>query len=225
MGTTRMKAIELVIDWNLWPRQSIERLDATNLARMRDALRSGFSLPAVIVNKADFRVVDGFHRTAAVLDVFGDDAEIDVDLRTYADENEMVLEAGRTNMHHGLPMSPKDRAHFIIMCRRRKIPPAAIAEALYTNPKAMKEFIKNRTAKTETGETIPLSHGARNLAGKTLTPVQEHYARTSTGSLPGMYASMLLNALRADALLLSDKVMHILEQLQDEITKILDEAA
>ncbi len=225
MGTTKLKAIELVFDWNLWPRQSVEKLDATNIARMREALRSGFTLPAVIVNKADFRIIDGFHRTRAVLDVLGDDAEIDVELREYANESEMVLDAGRTNMHHGLPMSPKDRAHFIIMCRRRKIPPAAVAEALYTNPKAMKEFIKHRTAKTEAGETIPLSHGARNLAGKTLTPVQEHYARTSSGNVPGMYASMLLNALRADALLLSDAVVHKLEELRDEITKILDEAA
>ena len=225
MGITKMKAIELILDWNLWPRQSAEKLDSTNVARMREALRSGFTLPPILVNEADFRVVDGFHRTRAVLDVYGDDGEIEVELRKFTNENEMILEAGHTNMHHGLPMTPKDRAHFIIMCRKRKIPPAAVAEALYTNPEAMKKFIKDRSAKTESGETIPLPYGARALAGKTLNPVEEHYARTSGYAVPAMHVNMLLNALRAGVYPLPDSVIDKLRELKNEITKILDEAA
>ena len=36
MGTTRIKAIELVFDWHLWPRHSVNGLDGTNVARMRE---------------------------------------------------------------------------------------------------------------------------------------------------------------------------------------------
>jgi len=225
MGITKIKAIELVFDWSLWPRQSAQVLDSTNVARMRAALRSGYSLPPVVANKKDLRIVDGFHRTRAVLDVFGEDTEIDVDLHDFATDAEMFLAAGAYNSQHGLVMGPKDRAHFIIRARKYKIPPAAIAEALHMDPEVMKEFVKSRSAKTQSGETIPLPAGARGLAGKTLTDSQEHYARTANGCLPEMYAYMLLNALRAEALELTEKTTAKLRELHTAIGVILDEVA
>ena len=134
MSIKKLRAIELIFDWNLWPRQAVQRLDSTNLARMKEALRSGFELPPIIANKKDLRIVDGFHRTKAYLSVLGDEAEMKVDLREYDSDAAMFLEAGALNAYHGLTMSPKDRAHFIITCRKYKIPPAAIAEALRIDP-------------------------------------------------------------------------------------------
>lgn len=222
MGIKTIKAIELVFDWNLWPRQSAQRLDSTNVAKMREALRSGFPLPPVIVSAKDYRIVDGFHRTQAHLDVFGDDAEIEAILKDYENDAAMFLEAGATNHHHGLPMSPKDRAHFISRCRKYKLPWPAIAEALNMNADTVKEFVKKRTAKTEDGETIPLSRGAESLAGKTLTQTQEHYARTSNGCIPAMYISMLINALRADGVILTENTINRLRELHQMIGEILD---
>jgi len=228
MGTTRkVKAIELVFDWNMWPRQSAQRLDSTNIADMRAALRAGFSLPPIVINKKDMRIVDGFHRVRAVLDVFGDDAEIEAIAKEYESDAQMFLEGGALNMHwnHGLKMGPKDRAHFILKCRKLKIPPAAIAEALHIDEKAMRDFVAKRSAKTKDGEVIPLPAGARGLAGKELTEVQEHFARTANGCLPEMYISMLLNALNAEAVMLDGKTLSRLRELRDKIDVILDEAA
>jgi hypothetical protein len=223
--TTMVKAIDLVFDWNLWPRQSAQRLDSTNVARMREALRSGFPLPPILVSKSDMRIVDGFHRTQSVLDVFGDDGEIEAILKEYQNEAEMYLDAGATNCRHGLPMSPKDRAHFISRCRKMKCPWPAIAEALSMDPKRVKAFVESRTATTPDGETVPLSAGARSLAGLILTPAQEHFAKTANGCVPEMYVSMLLNALRADGMILTDRTIARLQELRDEIDRILDEAA
>ena len=225
MGIKKIKAIELIFDWNLWPRQAVQKLDSTNVARMKEALRSGFPLPPVIVNKADYRIIDGFHRTKAHLSVFGDDVKMDVELREYKDDAAMFLEAGTLNAYQGLTMSPKDKAHFILRCRKYKIPPAVIAEALRMDVKIMKDFINKRSAKTSTGEVIPLPAGARNLAGKELTPTQEHFARTANGCMPEMYTSMLINALNADALTLTGKTMARLKELHDLIELILEEAS
>ena len=221
MGIEKVKAIELVFDWNLWPRHKAEVLDITNLQQLRNALRAGIKFPPIIIS-SDMRIVDGFHRTRAVLDVNGEDATIDAEIRTYKDDAAMFLNAGALN-NHGLKLSPLDRAHFILKARKMKIPPEAIAVALGMDKNKMKEFVKNRSATTADGQTIPLPAGARNLAGKTLTSPQEHYVRTANGCLPAMYARMLLNALRADALTLDDQTMKLLSKLHDEIGKILDE--
>lgn len=224
MGTKKMKAIELVFDWNLWPRHKAEVLDVTNLNQLKDALRAGMRFPPVIVDEKSFRIIDGFHRTRATLDVLGDDAEIEVEVRRYGTEAEMFLEAGALN-NHGLKLGPLDRAHFILKARKMKIPPAAIATALGMDPDKMKEFIAKRSAKTREGEVIPLPAGARNLAGKVLTESQEHFARTANGCLPEMYARMLLNALNADALELDERTVTLLSELNQVIEQVLEAAA
>jgi hypothetical protein len=223
MSTKSVKAIELIFDWNLWPRHKAEVLDRTNLNQLKEALKAGLRFPAIVVNEKDLRIIDGFHRTKAVLEVYGDEGTIDAEMRHYKDEQEMFLEAGALN-NHGLKLGPIDRAFFIDKARRMKIPPEAIATAIGMDSKKMMEFLKKRSAKTENGHTIILPAGARNLAGKVLSESQEHFARTANGCLPEMYARMLLNALRADALTIDEKTMKLLAELHEEIGEILLEA-
>ena len=227
MGIIRVKAIELVFDWNLWPRQSAQKLDGTNLARMKEALKSGFTLPPILVSKKDLRIVDGFHRTRAILDVFGDNAEIDAVLKDYESDADMFLEAGATNHHHGLPMSPKDRAHFISRCRKYKITWPAIAQALNMDAAKVKEFVTNRTAKAVSGETIPLPASAsKQYAGKQLNEQEEHYVRTETGyGGPSMHVSILINAIRAGSIDMNVKTIERLKELRQLIDDLLVEAA
>ena len=224
MGT-KVKAIELVFDWNLWPRHTAQRLDSTNIAAMKESLLSGFTLPPVVVNKADMRIVDGFHRVKAYMSIHGDDAEIEVEFREYKDEREMFLDAGALNAAQGLKLSPQDRAHFIIKCRKMKVSPKAVAAALHMDSERMQEFLAKRSAKSTDGESIALPGGAKALAGKALTPVQEHYSRTANGVVPEMYTAMLINALRADALVLTERSVRKLTELRDLINQVLEGAA
>lgn len=228
MATKKIKAIELILDWNLWPRHSANGLDKTNIARMRESLRSGFPLPPVIVNKADMRVIDGFHRVTAVLNVYGDDAEIEADLREYDTEAAMFLAAGVANMHHGLTMNGKDRAHFILRCRKYKYPWETIAEALHMDKSKMKEFVEKRSARTQSGEVIAIPGGCENLsqaAGVVLTKEQECHVTRRPGGAIEMYIAMLLNALRADAVELSESNIARLGELRELLGVILDRVA
>ena len=225
MQTTKLKAIDLVMDWNLWPRQAAQRLDSTNVARMKEALRNGFSLPPVIVDKKSLRIIDGFHRTRAVLDLFGDDADIEAIVKEYKDEKEMFLEAGSTNHHHGLPMSPKDRAHFVSKARKMKIPWPAIAKALSTDSDKLKKFLDDRTRKTSDGERVPIPAGARHIPkDKPMTSEQEHYVRTETGyGGPSMHVSILINALRANSVVANAKTIEQMYTLRDLVSEWLSE--
>jgi hypothetical protein len=217
-----VKAIECILDWNLWPRHSAQKLDTANIRQMKEALESGVTLPPIIINKEDMRVIDGFHRLSATLELYGDDATIEADVRYYATEGEMFLDAGRYNAKHGKPMSPMDRAYFIIKARRMKIPAPEVAKAIGMLPDAMKDFLAKRSAMVEsTGERIPLPYGAAHLSaaehGEALNDDQEHYARTATGNAPMMHARLLLSALRADSLKLRESDIVLLSDLAEEI--------
>lgn len=225
MVTKKVKAIDLVLDWNLCPRHEAESLDSTNLKRMKDALVAGIKLPPVVINEKDNRIVDGFHRVKAHLSVYGDEATIIAEIRNFQSEADMFKESARLNNQHGLPLSPRDRAYVINKARKFKIPMPAIAEALGLDPKEAKDFLEKRSAKSQSGETIILSGGSRNLAGKVLTPNQETYVKACPGTSAQLYARLLLNALKAEAVIFNDKVIESLSELRGEIDKILAEVA
>lgn len=225
MGTKKVKAVELVFDWNIWPRHEAGDLDSTNLARMKNAVLAGVKLPPVLVNIADNRIVDGFHRTQNALNMYGDGAEIEVIYKSYKNDAEMFMESARLNNQHGLPLSPRDRVHVFLKARKMKIPIPAIAEALGMDPEETRKFIEKRTAKNKQGETVPLSGGALSLAGKVLTQKQEDYVRSCPGTSAQLYARLLLNALKADAIILNEGILATLLDLKNKIEKILAEAA
>jgi hypothetical protein len=106
-----------------------------------------------------------------------------------------------------------------------KIPVPAIAEALGLDPEEAKAFLIKRTAKNKMGETIPLSGGALSLAGKVLTQKQEDYVRSCPGTSAQLYARLLLNALKADAVILNEGILATLLELKNKIEKIIAEAA
>jgi hypothetical protein len=223
MKTKKIKAIELVFDWNLWPRhQANSTLDATHVKKMKVAMRAGIKFPPVIANEKDYRIIDGFHRTQAILDEYGDDHLMKVELRDYTD-NEIFVAAAKLNNEHGLPLSPSDRAHVIAKARRMKIPWVIVCEALGMDVEYAKEFLKQRSAKTQNGKTIILKGGARNLKGKVLTKTQEQFADSVPGSSAQSYATLLLGALNSDAIIFTEKVVASLEKLYVKIQEVLEE--
>lgn len=222
----KIKAIECILDWNLWPRHSAQKLDTANIRQMKESLEAGLPLPPIVIDKDSMRVVDGFHRLTAVLDLQGDEADIEADVRYYESEREMFLDAVRLNAHQGKMMTPMDRAYSIIKARRMKIPAPMVAEALGMLPDAMKEFLEKRSAMVEsTGERIPLAYGASHLSaaehGEALNDEQEHFARTATGSVFMMHVRQVLNGAKADALKLTDKDVELLRETRDAIEALI----
>jgi len=225
MITKKVKAIELVFDWNLWPRYQSEDLDSTNVRRLKSAIVAGIKLPPIIVNHKDNRIIDGFHRTTAYLSLYGDEAEIEVEFKDYKNDAEMFIDSAKLNNQQGLPLSPRDRAHVILKAHKFKIPIPIIAEALGMNGEEAKSFLAKRSAKTKGGETVLLSGGSLNLSGKILTEKQVDCIQSMPGTSAQLYARLLLNALNADAIIFSDKIIGTLKELNKKIEKILLEAA
>lgn len=226
--TTRMKVIELVMDWKLWPRHEANKLDSTNLSKLRDVLRAGreFSTP-IIAERKSLRIVDGFHRVHVLLDEVGDDAEADVTLKDYENEVAARIDAARHANSGSLQLTPKDRVHFALGMRRDRVPWPIIADALDMEVERCRKLVVRRSVETEDGK-IAVSAGAEALAehllatGKKADAEQEHFARSQSGSLPMMNARMLLNALRAYGSIEYDvKSIAVLKELAEAIREIV----
>jgi len=217
-----MKAAELIMDWNLWPRHEANALDSTNLKKLKEAMLAGVKLPPVIVNRKDNRIIDGFHRTKTALNLYGDDANIEVIYKDFKNDAEMFLESARLNNNHGLPLSPRDRTHVILKAKKFNIPAIEVAKALGMKIEETARFLEKRTATNREGELIPLSGGCLSLRGQVLTAKQEDYVRTAPGTNAQLYATLLLKALDAGAINLSENILETLKKLNKKITAILE---
>jgi len=225
METTKVKALELILDWALWPRYEANELDTTNVNRMVEALKAGIELPPIIADSKSMRIVDGFHRHKAYLQYYGKGAEIPVIFNEYDSDSSLFLDSLKANANHGLPLSPKDKVHAILTGRRMGIPLGKLAEQIGMRKEKALEFIQQRTATTRSGQKIPLSAGAIQLAGKKLNKAEEHFARTSNGIQPIVNARLLLNALRGTVNIpLTKQELEVYTQLRDALNDKIEQA-
>jgi hypothetical protein len=169
MTVAKVKISSLFLNEALWPRRVLSR---ANVKRIGEALRCGRTLPPIIVDRATKTVVDGFHRVKAMERVFGPDAEIDVEWRTYDSEAKMFLDAARLNAGHGEPLTPIDQAFCLQRAIELKIEPQVIEEALNLSKPAVTEIRERRFALGPDGGCVILKRSVGYLAGKRLTAQQ-----------------------------------------------------
>jgi hypothetical protein len=198
----KMKAAELVLDFEIYPRNNI---DPHNVKSLVEALAAGAELPPVIIDRASKRVVDGFHRVKAHLRQLGDDAEIEVIEKRYKSDAELFLDAARYNAAHGAKLDPCDRTRCIIISQRLGIDDDAIASALHVPIERVIELRVDRTATTQGGLTVPLKNTVRKgFHGRTLTKRQEQANERLSGMNQQFYANQLIELIEAKMLDLSD---------------------
>ncbi len=204
MRTTRLRLSELVEDLDVYPRAS---LFSGHVAELEEAFRAGADLPPPIIDKASKRIVDGFHRVRMLRRVLGPDAEISVELRQYASDAELFLDALRLNGHHGRRMSTFDVARCARIAEQLAIAPEQVATALSVRVERLSEIRAVKEAVTVDGACVPIRRGLAHLAGRTLTPRQIDAARRIGGQPPVYHANQLIELLEADAVPTEDAVL------------------
>lgn len=186
----KMKAAELVLDFDLYPRNNV---DSNNVAYLVAALAAGVELPPVVIDRKTKRVVDGFHRVRAHLRHFGQDAEIEVIEKTYKSEGDLFLDAMRYNAGHGARLDPCDRTHCVIIAERLSIPLEAVAGALHMPVEKLGELRTHRTARGAGGLTVPIKRTVvPQYSGRKLTRAQEQANQKLSGMRPMMYVNQLI---------------------------------
>jgi hypothetical protein len=168
MKTKTIAAASLVEDFSLYPRNTVSDTHVNDLAR---ALSAGESLPPIVAEKGTLRIVDGVHRRRAHIKSFGDEATVEVDLRTYESEAELYLEAVRFNSAHGRKLDRHDQTRIVLRLQELQVEPSAIALALHV-PEQEIRTLAIRVVYDEAGTAVPQKRGLEHLRGTVLRPEQ-----------------------------------------------------
>lgn len=200
---------ELVEDLSLYPRHVV---DDTHVSSLVLALKSGASLPPLVADKKSKRLVDGWHRLRAYRRVVGDTAAVDVELRSYKDEAQMLLDAVALNATHGRRLDRVDQVRVVMLAERVGITEQQVATVLHV-PVDRVKTLRVRVAVVPHGtitaipgtNTVALKRPVAHMAGQTLTKAQAVAQRT----VPGTSYLLIVRQL-------SDGIKHRLINQEDE---------
>lgn len=200
MPTKTVRAAELVIDFNIYPRHHVDR---TNVRSIKEAILAGEELPPVVVDSENHRVIDGVHRVTAALEI-DENSQIKVQLVEYPDTASMFLDAVRRNARHGVKLSNFDRARVSIIAEELGIDEDAVAGALSTTVDVMQALKAKRTAYDDKGKPVEIKRSAQHLAGSRLSQKQQRANQRSQGWPMWFHVDQIINQIQGDLVDWSD---------------------
>src|SRR5580658_1081721 len=104
-------ANKLIFDQALYPRS---KPSSQNIAGMVEAMRAGWTPPAIVVDKKTKRIVDGVHRWRAWIQEHGEESEIECELVSRDTEGELFALSVELNAQHGLQLAAFERTDCLI---------------------------------------------------------------------------------------------------------------
>lgn len=191
----KLKLSRLVLDYNLYPR---EHLDPYHINKMVEVLKVGKSMPPIIVDKTTFKVVDGFHRVEAYRRLYGDDYQIESNVKEYDGEAEMFKDAIQFNASHGRSLSRMDEAYCLAKAKTFKLEQAVVASLLNITVEKAEELIATRLA-TSQDRDIVLKGSTAWMAGRRLTEAQTNYNRKAGGLDQTFYINQVIAMIESDS--------------------------
>ena len=143
----------LVLNRDLSPRT---RIGSNHVRQLAEALKSGATLPPIVVERHTSRVVDGFHRVEAHRRVHGSEALVEVIAKEYKNDGELFVHAVELNSHHGQRLASYDQLRCVTIAKELSIDYMRLAGALSVRPNYVGELSKRRTG-SEIGTPRPHS--------------------------------------------------------------------
>jgi hypothetical protein len=201
----------LVEDMSVYPRHAVDEVHVGTLVQ---ALQAGATLPPLVADKASKKIVDGWHRARAYKRVLGADAVVDVELRAYASEDALLLDAIALNAAHGRKLDKIDQVRAVVLADQRGIATPLIATAMHI-PQEKIEPLRVRVARAPSGsrgtvtgtQTVVLKRPLRHLEGHTLSEEQVKAAAGAPGTSYLLLAHQLRDGLRCGLVNLSDATL------------------
>lgn len=233
----KVKLEEIVLDWNLYPRQQV---DSTHVAHIAEAMRAGQKMPPLVLDKASKRLSDGFHRYRAYQRVLSPEERVEVRAVDYTDDAALFADAVDRNAEHGRHLTTYDRLHVLAKAEEMGVEVERIASLLRMTPERIQELRATRMSgpiqsiergrsaadkkrATEQTRRVPLKGTIRHMQGRDLSPSQAEANRRLSGMRPVFYANQLLLLINEDLLPEDDdSLWSTLQDLRDALSTLLD---
>lgn len=212
----------LVEDLSLYPRHAV---DDTHVGNLVQALRAGATFPPIVADAASKRLVDGWHRVRAYRRVLGAEGVIDVDLRKYGSEAEVLLDAIRLNASHGRKFDRIDQVRSVLLADGVGIPVDQLSFAMQVTTERI-QTLRIRVALapapgdgTVTGTLkVALKRSMGHFADQQMTAEQVAAHDSQAGTSFLLQVHQLRDALRYDLMNRADaRLMAALDELIDEL--------
>lgn len=201
MSVKTIPISDLIEDLEVYPRHAV---DLGHVADLVQALRSGAILPPPVTDQRK-RIVDGWHRVRAYRKHLGPEASIDVDVRSYKSEADVVADAIALNSVHGRKLDKQDQVRAARMAMRAGISEKKVAILLHVTEAKIEQLkIRVAFAPRESEATIPdtrevpLKRAFTHLQGEKLTTEQVAAHRSQAGTSLLLQARQLRDALLTD---------------------------
>lgn len=224
----RMKATDLVVDFELYPRGDV---DSHNVSYLVRALEAGIKLPPLIVDQKSKKIVDGVHRWNAHRRFMGkEDCEIECELKSYKDDAEMFLDSARRNAAHGDQLTTFDRVKCILRAKELRIAKKDIADALCMTVDKLGQLEAGRAGRLRSDTPakgmkksgmVPLKRTIQHMSGKALTRKQAEINEKLSGMAPLFYVNQIRMLIEGDLIDMGDeRLMQELERLSKAIRSL-----
>jgi hypothetical protein len=218
-GIAQITVAELVEDLSIYPRHAVDDAHVASLVR---ALESSATFPPIVAERRTKRIVDGWHRARAYRRVLGPEAVVDVELRHYRSEADLLLDAVSMNSVHGRKLDRIDEVRIVVMLQRAHVDEARIAVALHVPEQhVVKLKIRVAHADHQSTGTVPgtrevaLKRPVAWMAGQRFTDEQVEAHAVLPGTSFLLLARQLTRALSAKMVNLGDsKLVDQLRELQ-----------
>lgn len=219
MKIDNIPANELVLDYDLYPRHTV---DSMNVRGLRDAYDAGVKLPPVRADRTSKRVTDGFHRVSMYL-AHDPATLVPTELRDYASETEMLEDAIAANAEHGLRLSSYDRSRCLLLADRYGLAVERVATALRVNMDVLGQLRARKTAFDSSGNPLPIKRTLRHLAGSQLNERQQHANKRASGWSVRFHADQILNAIAGGIVPDDAPTLEVLRRLDVELGQFLQD--
>lgn len=176
---------ELVLDFDLYPRGSVDTQHVTEIA---EAIEAGSPVPPLVIDKASKRVVDGFHRWRALRRLYGEDHVTECIEKSYKSDGDLFIDAMRYNASHGRALTKHDKTHCVLIAEELGLSVELVAESLNLTKDRVGALRKGRVGQLG-ARPVALKNTIRHMAGRRLDARQA----AANEKLSGMNATFYLH--------------------------------
>ena len=214
----KLKMAELIEDFDFYPRANV---DSQHIREIAEAIRAGYEIDPIVVEKKTKRIVDGIHRRRALIRVYGDGHKASVVERTYGSDAEMFIDATRLNVGRGKDLDTHDKAHCVLRAIQIGCTDEDIAAALKVSAQYVGELRVDRTA-TSGGLTVPIKRTIKHMKGRALNQRQVEANGKLSGMNQSFYVNQVIELIDADLLDTEDEnLMDRLRELNQRLDALL----